>query len=364
MIVNEIARSMTKLNPDRLRDKVLGSAFGVFIGDARGLPAECQSPASIREKFGYLDWYADNHHHPFKNVARRAAGTKSDDSQLTLALMTSIRRRNGYDLLDIRKAHIEAADGAFGLPVGWGKTTRTAVENMRNSVLEPGIPDGAGNGTVMKIAPLAMYCVYRLAYAEVGRFTNSYNAALLKKCREISQLTHGDPACVVACYCQSRMLIRALQDELPKETPTIARLFLEDARYAEEKLQDPACHLAARMDEILSWRIETAPGQVLNMFDLETAKVSVRICTEHSSYIYNSYPLVAYCVAKLLPFKNFEYAINETVNAGADADSNASMVGAIVGADVGFPAIPSHMVKGLREWHALWQHVTEFEHSL
>lgn len=362
--MSETVRSMTKLKHDRLREKVLGCLFGVFIGDARGLPAECQSPASIREKFGYLDWYADNKYHPFKNVSRRAAGTKSDDSQLTLALMASIARRVGYDLLDIRKAHVEAADGAFGIPVGWGRTTRHAVENMRNAIVESAIPDGAGNGTVMKIAPLAIYCVYRLAFSEVGRFTNSYNAALLKKCREISELTHGDPACVVACYCQCRMIIRALQDELPKETPTLARMFLEDARYAQEKLQNPACKLAERMEEILAWRFEIAPGQFLTAFDLETAKMSVRICTEHSSYIYNSYPLVAYCTAKLLPFKNFEYAINETVNAGADADSNASMVGAIVGADLGFQAIPSHMVKGLKEWHTLWQAATEFEHSL
>jgi ADP-ribosylglycohydrolase len=357
---------MLELNIDKLNQQALGSLMAVVIGDVYGLPVECQSPINIRTKVGYVDHPIACSMHPYPQVAKKAAGTISDDSQLTFAMMASLQRQKGYNLLDIKKAHIEAADGAFGPPVGWGGSTKSAVEAMRLGHSATMVAAGAGNGPIIKLAPLAIYCVYRCYNTPHRRFTNSFNASLLCKCREISHLTHGDPGCIVAAYCQCRMLIRALQHELPKESVSIANLFIQDAEWAELKIKSDT-KMSDRLKEILQLRSEIIVGgqkTQLTAFDLATEKMSVLITTERSSYIYNSYPLVAYCVAKYLPYNNFRHALLETVNAGADADSNASMVGSIIGAHLGFDAIPIDMVKCTAKWDKLLANIRNFIQNL
>lgn len=348
------------INVDKLNPKAVGSLMGVVVGDTHGLPAECLSPVMIRDKMGYVDKAVSCKHHPFKSVARRSSGTKSDDTQLTEAMMLSLNRCGGYNLNDIKKAHVEAADGEFGTPVGWGSSTRSSVARMKEGKAVTKNPGGAGNGPVIKIAPLAIHCVYRCLDTPHHRFTNSFNHSLLKKCREISELTHDDAGCVVAAYCQSRMIIRALQDELPKESSTLARMFVEDAVWAQAKVGG---QLAERMEEVFGWTALVEETK-LRSFDIETSKISAMICTEKSSYIYNSYPLTAYCIAKYLPYRNFRHAVLETVNAGADADSNASMVGAVMGAALGLDAIPESMVKSIKDWSKMLAKIRNFVRHL
>jgi len=339
---------------NNLREKAIGCIMGVAIGDAFGLPMECKSPAIIRATHGYVDHFISNKGHNFKSVAKRGAGTISDDTQLTLALMESFTRA-GYSIQDLQKAHVEAYDGKWGTPVGWGGSTRKAVENIKNNISPTYVPDGAGNGTCMKIAPLAVLYVYKCAQSHHKKFTNSYNPSLLKRSREITQITHGDPRCIVATYCQARMIIRALQHEIPEFSRQIAALFIEDAEYAESKLDFPQDMelLSPRLIEFLH------PNQFL----YDTNYISTDICQAQSSFIMNSYPFVAYCAAKYLPFKNFKHAILQTANAGADADSNAAMVGAIVGAHLGWAGLQD-MVKGVRNWKEILKYTRQFEESI
>lgn len=355
---------MTELNRDRLRDKTLGSLHGVFIGDALGLPVETMSPTDIRDTFGYVDTFINNPHHKWKNLARKAPGTFSDDTQLTLALMDSLTRSQGYNLKDIEQSHVEAWEGKWGTPIGWGGSTRDSVLKIKEGKFPTCSPLGAGNGTCMKIAPLAIFCVYKTMLTRQGRYTNSFNASLLKKCREITNITHGNPMCIVAAYCQARMVIRAMQDEIPKTTRSIARLFCEDAEYAENKLGSSVQwhddkRLSQRLIEILE-----EDGESLYLPKMTTGFTSRMICTSQSSYVYNSFPMVAYCVAKYAPYRNFKHAMLETINAGADADSNGAMVGAILGALFGFHEIPSDLVRGVKGYKNLMLSVRNFEQSL
>lgn len=337
-----------------LREKTLGSILGVAIGDAMGLPCECKSPAIIREMFGYVDTYVSNKNHAYKSVAKRGPGTISDDTQLTLALMDSFTR--GYSVEDLAKVHVEAYEGKWGPPVGWGGTTRKSVELIKTCQAQTFVIDGAGNGPCMKIAPLGILYAYKCRQLKAGKFTSAHNASLLKRCGEITRITHGDPRCIVAAYCQARMVIRALQNEIPEFSRQIAALFIEDAKYAESKLQfpDEMDLLSRRLSEFLT----------NDMFLLDTTTVSVRICQNQSSFVMNSYPLVAYCASKYLPFKNFSHAITQTINSGADSDSNGAMVGAIVGGYLGYTGIPYEMVKGLRQWKLVLKEARRFEEAI
>ncbi len=334
--------------------KTVGSLMGVFIGDALGLPLECSSPDDARRNHGYVDDYVSNQHHPYSSVAKNKKGTWSDDTQLTLALMRSLARRGQYDLKDIRLSHLEAYQGKWGKPVGWGRSTRQACENIKNGISPTYVADGAGNGPCMKIAPLAIYYVYR-AESVIGRYNNSLNASLFKKCKEIAMITHGDQRCIVAAYCQARMVIRAMLDQIPDRPGLISQIFVQDARYAESRIDWPDD------TDLLSERIE----QITTLdYETETSAISKAICTAQSSFIMNSYPLVAYCVCKYLPYRNFRYAVSQTINAGADADSNGSMVAAIIGANLGFGSIPPEWVKNIRQSKMLLQQVRGFEQAI
>lgn len=354
---------------EKLCSRSIGALMGVFIGDAFGLPVETQSPAAIRDKFGYLDRFVSNKGHRFKGVAKWGAGTKSDDSQLTLALMWALK--SGYDLARIKKAHVDAAEGKWGEPIGWGGTTRNAVTRIKKGDRVTAIAEGAGNGTCMKIAPLAVYSVFKCRETPHGRFTNSFNASLLRKAREISTITHGDLNSTVAAYCQARMLVRALQGELPRDQAKIAGLFTADAIWAEGYLNADGLSLGRRLHNLFcEWRVIPSKDDIflsrspIDIFGLDTRQVSTMICTDKSSWVLHSYPLVAYCAAKYLPYWNFRYAIWETVNVGADSDSNASMVGALAGGYLGRECIPTDMIKGLKESKTLHEAAVNFVRSL
>ena len=340
----------------RLARKVAGSIIGTCVGDALGLPCECSSPSDIRKRFGYIDKFVSNYAHPFQNVAKQPPASISDDSQLTLAMMFALR--HGYNLKKIIDAHIKAYDGRWGTPVGWGRSTREACIKMKQGTEKTMTLNGAGNGTCMKIAPLGIYCVYKTAYDnQIEKFSDIFNVSLLKKCKEITELTHGHPMCIVAAYCQSRMIIRAMQDELPETDVEIAQLFINDALFAENNLSaewPDGLLLSDRLRSILT----------VDNFKFETSEISVTITTKESSFVYNSYPLVAYCFSKYSPYKNARFAITEAVNAGADADSNASMVGALIGAQLGFASIPKEWVSKLINIDMVLRQIKIFEESL
>lgn len=338
------------------QDKISGALIGVFIGDAMGLPVECRSPDFIAENFGYLDYFASNSKHPYSNVAKSKPGTISDDSQLTLCMMKSLK--NVYDINIIKQNHVEAFLGEWGAPLGWGNSTKKAIKLILEKKEITHIENSAGNGPVIKIAPLALYCYGRTIKSKYKKFTDHFNASLLQKCFEVSKITHSDDGCVVACYCHTKALIRTLQNEMPFDSTEISNLFISDAIYAEQK-QNFSAKFSDRLKSILLKKINFE-NEEYSAFDLTTQKISKIICTEKSSYIYNSYPLVAYCIAKYFKYCNFTYAINETVNAGADADSNASMVGSIIGAQVGYSFIPLNMISQVLGWKNLLQQTKDF----
>lgn len=306
------------------KEKAEACLWGVCIGDALGLPVECKSPEQIRSNFGYVDKFVHNGMHNYGKITKLPPGSWSDDTQLSLAMMHSLSDQ--YDIQKIKKSHVLAFKGKWVSPIGWGKSTREACKKLSNNINSEHTftPNGAGNGPLIKIAPLAIYEHVKASQTKLNKFTNALNPSLLKKCKEISNLTHDNDMCIVAAYTHAKMIIRAIQDELPNNTSDLANMIIQDSKKAEHLLGSET-NLSNRLIDILT----------TSNFRMETIHISEDICTEASSYVFNSYPLVAYCCAKYIPYKNFRLAVLETVNAGADADSNASMVGAVMGAYLG-----------------------------
>ena len=77
----------------------------------------------------------------------------------------SLLKNNGFSLESLAGEHIaayrRAPRTAEGVPCGWGGSTVKAVERMISGISprESGEKDKAGNGVVMKMAPLVVWQV-------------------------------------------------------------------------------------------------------------------------------------------------------------------------------------------------------------
>lgn len=123
--------------------RVRGTLFGVAVGDALGAPNEGEPRWKLRER--RLERLAPHHGLP--------AGTVTDDTQLTLAVMESLLARGTLDPEDLVRRFVALAPRLVG--AGWA--TRQALERLARGAAWwlAGTPS-AGNGAAMRAAPVGL----------------------------------------------------------------------------------------------------------------------------------------------------------------------------------------------------------------
>lgn len=234
-------------------ERLEGAIWGHLVGDALGVPYEFRPPEAIGEVvFGA------------RGTHGQPPGTWSDDGALMLALLDSLVAWGGeggravlrFDLADqalrIRRWFEEGAytpdgDGRFDV----GNATRAAIEALRAGVPaeEAGSvsPGGLGNGSLMRILPVAL----------AGRGLD--DAALVRWAVAASGVTHGAPLTRVACALYVLLATRLLV------TPDEPAAALADARQAL-LAQVAGTPLEAAVAELLGWDRRTGGGHVADSF--------------------------------------------------------------------------------------------------
>ncbi len=207
--------------------------FGSAVGDALGVPVEFSS-REARRRDPVIDMRGYGAH-------LQPAGTWSDDTSLALCLAESLTER-GLDYRDQASRFVAWLRNGLWTPHGEvfdiGNATRRAIHNLAagRDPLAAG-PAGefdCGNGSLMRIAPLALY----LAFADEDQ---RVEAAMLG-----SRLTHGHPRCQLACamFCEviaglvqgreieqavaagQKVLLRLLDSRFPNEAGAFRALAL------------------------------------------------------------------------------------------------------------------------------------------
>ena len=170
----------------------------IAYGDAAGLPVEGKPAECIRERYDRIAELQAPSDHPF--FPGSARGTVSDDTQLSLAVARSLLKNNGFSLESLADEHIAAYRQAprtvEGVPRGWGGSTIKAVERMISGVSprESGEKGKAGNGVVMKMAPLVVWQVLgevdgRTRRGQYDLLTNmTHNSEIARICTRL----HGE----------------------------------------------------------------------------------------------------------------------------------------------------------------------------
>jgi len=306
--VHTVARIiMDEHTLDRLRGCVVGAA----IGDALGMPLEFKSPSPPDRLVSEM------------LPGRLPAGSFTDDTEMALALADSLLHHahlDGSDLAQRFAAWYETGPSDVGVQtsqvlsrIARGETWEKAAEKVFQQN-----PNSAGNGSLMRAWPVA------LAHFNSPEWLVA--DSLLQ-----SRVTHPHPDCMAACALACLMIWQLSQGTSPAATFETALTKVDLAADFQQMLADAPLR---RRSELKS------SGWVRHT--LESA------------------------LWGLLATHSFEEAVVQVANLGNDADTAASVTGALAGAAYGLSAIPPTWLDQLQgEWplrSGLRWHTPDFIH--
>ena len=235
------------------------------------------------------------------------AGQWTDDTSMALCLATSLVERNSFDARDQMERYCRWADRGYLSSTGTcfdiGGTVASALQRFRRTG-EPYAgstdPLSAGNGCIMRLAPIPMFYFSDLEAAE-------------RHAADSSRTTHGATECVDACRLLARIIFRALQGSARDEVA-----FGDSGSFAgTEKI------------------VAIAHGDYQ-----EKSNAAIR----GTGYVVESLEAAMWCFARADTFKE---AILMAANLGDDADTTAAVCGQVAGAYYGASGIPAGWLERL-----------------
>ena len=283
----------------------------IAYGDAAGLPVEGKPAECIRERYGRITELQAPSDHPF--FPGSARGTVSDDTQLSLAVARSLLKNNGFSLESLADEHVaayrQAPRTAEGAPCGWGGSTVKAVERMISGVSprKSGEKGKAGNGVVMKMAPLVVWQVL----GEVDGRTRRGQYDLL------TNMTHNSEIARICTRLHGEVLSALLKGRTVSES-------------ADRFIQNLAVNNFSKESELLH-RAVYSPCQT----DEELAEryAAGKSGTDYGFYVPETLAM-AYDIF-LGAGGDMQEAVYRAVNLGGDSDSTASIVAAMIACQSG-----------------------------
>ena len=271
------------VNLEEVRKRAYASLLGVAIGDALGATVEFMTASEIKQTYGVLRDIRGG------GWLRLAPGQVTDDTQMTLCVARSIRE-SGFAPRDIANRF---ADWLRSRPLDVGNTCRRGIRRYIHfdSLSGPPCDDDAGNGAVMRMAPVAI--------------ASLADASLLKTWAvEQAHITHNHPLSDAACIHVGSILHLAL---------------------------------LGRSRESMRQYIQRAINQVPAFGYLNYRG----LCT---AFVADTMQTVLYHFFRA---RSFEDCVVNNVNQGGDADTAGAIVGAIAGAYYGLEEIPQRWIKKL-----------------
>ena len=234
------------------------------------------------------------------------AGQWTDDTSMALCLAESLVARGAMDARDqmeryvrwYRHGHLSSTGTCFDI----GATTRAALmrfERTGDPVAGSTDSNSAGNGSIMRLAPVA------IAHASHPR--------AIEACAESSITTHGATVAVDACRYLGAIIVGALRGAGREE--------LMSPRYAPEPGCWDAAPLNPAIDEIAGGSYTTREPPDIRGSGYAAHSLEAALWAFHRS-------------------RDFREGCLLAVNLGDDADTTAAVFGQIGGAYYGESGIP------------------------
>lgn len=297
---------------------MLGCLYGQAIGDALGLGTEFLNKSEVMKHYPnrlsrYEDIIQDAHR------CRWAKGAWTDDTDMMLCILSAFENSQ----FNIRQVAQNFKDWADGEPMGIGSHTFKVLamgdyvdkhEECSRLWWELSRKSSAANGALMRTS------VVGLAKTNLEEQTE-----------KICKLTHYDPRCVGSCVIATS-IIHALVWE-NKE------LSYNEIRSIGDKYDN----------RIAEWIDLAYQNKDISALDLDE--------THSIGYTLRTLAAALWCYWNSTSFEDDLLAV---VNEGGDADTNAAIACAILGAKFGYDSIPSYYVENLHKETEYHNIVNEF----
>jgi ADP-ribosyl-[dinitrogen reductase] hydrolase len=281
-----------------LTDRYDGALLGLAAGDALGTTVEFRRPGTFEPVTDIVGGG------PFN----LEPGQWTDDTSIALCLAESLLERGGFDPVDqlqryvrwFRHGHHSSTGRCFDI----GNTVRDALTRFEDTG-DPWSgstdPHAAGNGSLMRVAPIPLFF---LDVPEVA----------IARAADSSRTTHGAREAVDACRYYCGLMIGALQG-LSKEE-LVSPLFTPVAALWAQQPLAPKIEAIAR-------------GSFLRK---EPPDI------QGSGYVVHSMEAALWAFARSTSFRDGALL---AVNLGDDADTTGAIYGQLAGAFYGAEAIPA-----------------------
>ena len=282
-----------------------GALLGLVAGDALGSQTEFMGPEEVRRCYpdGVRDLDASR-------VWQTAPGQPTDDSELAFALARSILSQGGYNAEAAKQAYIDwqASD-----PFDIGGTIGTA---LREGPQHPVCQRSESNGAMMRAAPLGV-----LGY---GIINSGGEETVASWAAQDCALTH--PAQICLELNQLFVLAVAIATREQINLGASRRMLLwRLEQFAENH------HFSRECQDLLQL------AQLEPVRDFHTNAGWVRVAFHNAIWHLSQGQ------------QTFEAALIETASHGGDADTNAAICGALLGALMGRSEIPDRWRHALRD---------------
>jgi ADP-ribosyl-[dinitrogen reductase] hydrolase len=278
-------------------ERFRGCLLGLAAGDAVGTTVEFRHRGTFE---------------PLRDMVgggrfRLEPGQWTDDTSMALCLATSLVERDEFDARDQMDRYCRWADEGYLSSTGRcfdiGTTVASALLKYKrggNPYAGSADPNTAGNGCIMRLAPVAM------------RFFPDLDA-VETFAAESSRTTHAAKECIDACRLFAKVICRALLGR-PKED-----VLLADAG---------SFFTSESISAIARGSYRTKSEEVIR----------------GSGYVVESLEAALWTFART---ESFEDAILLAANLGGDADTTAAACGQLAGAYYGERGIPPHWLDRL-----------------
>ena len=280
------------------RDRFLGCLLGLAAGDALGTTLEFKKPGtfeSLTDMIGGGPFHLN-------------AGEWTDDTSMALCLATSLLECGGFDPRDQmeryvrwwRDGYLSSTGDCFDI----GITVCEALESFEETgdpYSGPTHTMSAGNGSLMRLAPVPMYFA-------------SDPLEAIDRSADSSRTTHGASEALDACRYFAGLLVGALIG-VDKETLLSARYSPVDRLWEESPLSPKIAEIADG-----SFKVRQPPD------------------IKGTGYVVDTLEAVLWAFHHTDDFREGSLKV---ANLGDDADTTATIYGQIAGAHYGVDSIPS-----------------------
>lgn len=361
--------SFIDMDRNKQLDKIRGSLVGGAVGDALGYPVEfiC-SYEGIQKRYGEngitrLDttqwWLPDEE--------KSGKAWISDDTQMTLFTacgLLNAKAQGKAPKYAICEAYLEWYYTQVGRKSSrhkdcWigdvpelnnrrapGNTCMTALQDILRG--KDPYNNSKGCGGIMRTAPVALYGAVWRDTPEgeplEGRISNIKDIDMLAA--DAAEITHQHPLGWLSSALEAHVIYRIMQ----KDCPTV---------------DDFKAYLSEGYDMLLSLypnegagitQLRALTDKALGLVGSSASDVDNIEAIGEGWVAEETLAIAAYCAVKY--FDNFEKAIIASVNHRGDSDSTGAVTGNILGAVVGYDAIPEFFKTDL-ELHNVILHVAD-----